>query len=164
MYNFTTPAAMFRELSVDRINTLTISNVFVGSMPESPDDIVCFYDTGGGQTDSRIAIDTHSIQIRSRGSYGKAYAILNEIKLQIESIDSFYLNDNTKLIGVWIRSNIASIGRDDQNRSIFTLNFVIKTQPFDNGNRDFNSHGMPTSTPNITTMTETDIDGLPFLP
>lgn len=137
MYNFTTPAAMFAELCLDRINTVVAGSVFVGTMPEEPNECIVFYDTGGEEQYDRIALDEYKVQIRARGSYAETYALLQDVKRQLQSIPRFTLNDGTVVVGIWSKSNTAFMGRDDQERAMFSVNFKLKTTPADIGHRNF---------------------------
>lgn len=132
---FLSPAEMLRPAIIAVVDDATEENVFIGTMPNSPDLCVGLFDTGGGEQDDREALDRSSLQVRARGSYADAHKMLAKIKLALQSVPKVVLFNGSTLIGIWVRSNIAHIGRDSQDREIFTCNFRIIIEPLQTGNR-----------------------------
>ena len=165
MYNFVTPAAMFRELISDRLN-IDISLIFVSDMPPDPDFCVCCYDVAtGGEQNDRLGLDENKIQIKVRDlSYNAAYSTLRGIKKSIQSIPPFTLADGSGLVGIWVVGSIAQMGRDNQNRALLTLTFRIITAPIQSGNRQLSvtmSVSLPEpTTPVLTTNTLDFMDSI----
>ena len=113
-------------------------DLFVGKEPTSPANCVTIYDTGGGEQNSKLAIDESSVQIRSRNlDYLQGYQKLNIIKNFIEGKKPTVV-DGTKYIGFWTSSNIAFVKYDDNDRSVWTVNFRINREPAkgETGNRE----------------------------
>jgi hypothetical protein len=121
---------------IDTIYThITLNtDLFVGSLPDSPGRAFCFYDSGGLDQDDRNSIDHSRVQLMGRGSYEECFTNVEEIKRVLQSIPKMVLNDYT-LLGVWVASSTVSIGKDEQNLFKFSLNFRIMIEPGDNGNR-----------------------------
>ena len=129
------PATMIRNLCV-ALTDLTNSNSNIGTMPNSGDLHCTFYDYGGSDMqDSRNAIDMEYVQVRSRGSYESSYNILLQIKLALHAIPELTLTNGDTLIGIWLTSSIAHLGKDDKNRSLHTLNLKVAISPTNKGNR-----------------------------
>jgi len=102
---------------------------FVGEEPAAPNNVVTIYDTGGGSPFSEIELFNPTIQVRTRAvKYQDAYDLQLEIMRALINPVSFEIN-GTKYIGVWAQSDIISIGKDANNRSVFTSNFNIERQP-----------------------------------
>ena len=164
MYDFESPALMIRLLLIDSIASLDASNTFAGTMRSTPNTAICVYDSPVGDQIDNQAIDTYGIQIKARGSYKDAYAILNDIKLELQSYPSIVLNDGSKIAGLWSKSNIATVGKDDQDRFEFVTNFMLMIDSSQIGHRGFNFNGEP-SEPHVPSVTEhIDFNDLPYLP
>lgn len=104
--------------------------IHVSQEPDSPDDVVTVYDTGGLDP-IQVDIDLRqpTIQIRVRGSlhsdvrstHDSIYSILDAV--QGAEIESHHY------IGIWIQGDIIDIGRDDNDRFRATANYRINRQP-----------------------------------
>jgi hypothetical protein len=125
--NWKTPASALAEIVSAKIPSFVLGvNLFVGMMPDKIDNCVCIMDTGGGEQDPTNAIDDVSFQIYSRNeSYQTGYNLQNLIKSELQSMDSLTLN-NENFLGVWVKSNIAFMGRDESERSLFSSNYRAK--------------------------------------
>lgn len=129
-------AELLRPGVIAALEEVTEANCFIGIMPNVPDLCVCLNDSGGGEQDDRLALDTSSLQIRSRGDYNTAHKILNKIKLAFQAIPRVVLSNGSTLVGIWVKSNIAYLGRDTQDRDLFTSNYRIVIEPLNKGNRN----------------------------
>ncbi len=106
------------------------TNAFVGFLPDAPANCIAIYDSGGGEQDSNVKLDTHSIQILGRNAdYQTGYNLLNLIKANLQSIDPTTL-DGESIVGIWVASNIAFLKRDDSGNSLFSSKYrvTIETQ------------------------------------
>ena len=117
-------------------------NLFVGNEPseeqvqDGVNGIVTIYSTGGPEQDARLNLDTLTFQVRSKSQdYDLGYALLDEIKKELQSIDSFLYNNKT-YIGIWSSNPITFIEIDDNQCSIFTANFRAIVSDSDAGNRN----------------------------
>ena len=135
MYDLITPAAMLRELCIDRVDSLDSEFCFVGDMPDEPNFNVCLYDYGGDPQNDFLALDNYKVQIRSRGSYTQGYQILDNIRKEVQSIPEVLLNDGSRIVGIWILTPVTMIGRDERDRSLFSLNLKIVISPSNPGFR-----------------------------
>lgn len=114
------------------IKTLLTSidpNVFRGSMPDSPDNVICLYDTGGyNPTDTKDGREyerpTFQVKIRNI-SYDAGYAIAEKVKdalhlVRDKNINGHFYSEIKQM------TDILSLGKDTKERSEFTVNFECK--------------------------------------
>lgn len=107
-------------------------SINVSREPNSPDDAITIYDTGGNEADPENEIYEPTIQVRVRAeSYTDAYSKHNEIRdiLIIPTSRTLGASDDTFYIGIWMQSDILSLGRDDHDKHILTANYRIQRQP-----------------------------------
>lgn len=101
---------------------------FVGTEPTDPDNCVTVYDTGGAQATADVPLYDPTIQIRVRArNYGAGYSKALELRDALTGPTGFLL-DGWHYAGFWIVSDVAKIGRDDNNRELFTVNFRAMRQ------------------------------------
>src|SRR5690606_27918067 len=87
--------------------------------PDSPDDAITVYDTGGSGPDTDDQDPewaTMQVRVRSR-SYLDAYSKHEEIR-DLLSRDAQIVSATSILIGAFMTSDIMSLGRDDNDRFI----------------------------------------------
>lgn len=119
-------ATYLDEQSVGDLGGSSGWSIYTNTEPKSPDTTITVYDTAASAPvlyDEELR-DTQ-IQIRVRANtYAAAFAKQNNIyKILNEVINqnigaSFYL-------GIWMTSDIISLGRDENERSILTSNYQI---------------------------------------
>lgn len=107
-------------------------NLFVGEMPNTPDECVCVYDSGGfdpvNALDSRsneTTIFKPTVQIRvrgNRGGYLLAFSLAREIRDALHGMTG-YTVDGTRYLGIWAVADAQFIYFDDNKRPIFSINF-----------------------------------------
>ncbi len=98
----------------------SVSNIYIGSMPDSPDNSVCIYPTGGYARDmSGTKVEEPTFMIRVRNTvYDTGYALCNTIKDKLHAV-----NNNGKFLAIEQSSDIMDLGRDESGRPEFTINF-----------------------------------------
>lgn len=102
--------------------------VFVGTRPPDPSNAVTVYDTGGNQANADVPLYDPTIQISVRSvEYFAGYDKASEIR------DALILPTSCTLsgwfyTGFWLISDVAKIGRDDNNRELFTFNLRAMRQ------------------------------------
>jgi len=135
--NWKTPASIICDviiLSLSDKYTLA-TNLFTGFLPDEPNDATAVIDTGGAGNDPVNEIDEISFQVYSRNSdYQVGYNLQNLIRSILESSPAIVINDCV-IIGVWIKSNIAFLGKDELDRSLFSSNYRVKIEQAKNTNR-----------------------------
>ena len=141
---------LLASLTASEVRRLALTEYWlhVGEEPDrkaiSP-NVVTIYDTGGIELTDRLAIDTNTIQFRSRNtSYFDGYRILQSIRTYLEAKESVAMhsivsssNPNTLYVGFWVIGGITFIGKDENDLFLWTLNFRIAREPSksESGNR-----------------------------
>ena len=137
--NWKTPANIVANVIASRLpDTFQLGvNLFVGFMPAAVDNCIVVIDTGGGESDPVNAIDDFNFQLYSRNeNYQTGYNLQNLAKAELVSITDAFDEDEV-IIGIWVRSNIASLGRDESDRHLFSSNYRAKM----NTQKDVNRQG-----------------------
>lgn len=97
-----------------------VSNISIGSMPDTPDNSVCLYLTGGyARSLSGTMVEEPTFQVRVRNtSYETGESLCCTIK------DLLHGKNNTgKFLMIEQQSDVMELGRDTSERSEWTINF-----------------------------------------
>lgn len=108
------------ELKTDVKSLLsTVSNMCYGDMPTTPNNVVCFYHTGGyARSSSGTHVEEPTFQIRVRNtSYETGYKLCNTIK------DLLHCKSTGGIIYCEQMGDILDLGKDENERSEFSMNF-----------------------------------------
>lgn len=111
--------------------------VYVAEEPASPDTVVTVYDTGGQDSEPNILLDYPSVMVRVRGApgdYAAAWSKAQAVKDALLGKSAATVN-STRYVGIWIRGDINYLGRDDNRRPQFSLNFATAREPASGTNR-----------------------------
>lgn len=107
-------------LTADIKTLLTsVSGVYIGNMPATPDNAICIYNTGGYKrslSGTYLEEPTFMIQVRNT-SYATGETLCNTIKDLLHGVKT------TKILMVEQQGDVLDIGRDESNRQEFSLNF-----------------------------------------
>ena len=96
-------------------------NLFVGFEPDTPNNVIVIYDTGGGPTDF-VGYRQPTVQVRSRNSnYIDGWDKINEVVQVLNGIGSRTVN-GTYHSTWWLQSDITFLQRDSKDRVIFVTN------------------------------------------
>jgi len=106
-------------LTTEIKSLLTSVSPFIGSMPDTPDDCVAIYNTGGYKRSmSGTFLEEPTFQVKIRNlSYAAGETVCNTIK------DLLHGKTTTKVIMIEQQSDIMDMGRDEKNRQEFSINF-----------------------------------------
>lgn len=106
------------------------STIFVAEEPATPNNVITVYDTGGsGDVYQDIELFQPTIQVRVRNlSYPVGYSLIEDIRDSLVLPEAFEINSH-HYIGAWLQGDIFSLGKDQNNRYIFTVNFRLERQP-----------------------------------
>lgn len=107
-------------------------SIAVSREPENPPEAITVYDTSGGPPMPDIALRQPTIQIRVRGAGYEAAHAKAEAVFDVLTRETTREIGGHRYIGIWATSDIGSIGRDDNERHLLTMNFRIERQPLDN--------------------------------
>lgn len=99
-------------------------SVSVGTAPDSPDDTITVYDTGGNGPDTdELDLLNPFFQVRVRAfEYADAYTKQESIQSTLKAIASEVL-DTHRWVFVNVSSDIAHIGNDDSDRVLLVCNY-----------------------------------------
>lgn len=104
-------------------------SIYVGTEPTKPDSVVTIYDTGGtpGNPDGPHYDQTFQVRVRTHdylAGYRKAAQIRGILILPTaRTIGDWHYT------GIWLTTDIMKIGQDDNNRTLFTVNFRLMREP-----------------------------------
>lgn len=100
-------------------------SINVGSEPDRPDTCLTIYDTGGLGPDTDELDRRPSFQIRARGKdYRTTWAKLHTARLYLQDAGPVVINA-TRYASFEASSDIIGLGKDDNDRHLFTLNFQV---------------------------------------
>lgn len=121
-------------LLVDIASLLTAeSNIYYGDLPDTPDNVIALYPTGGFDSFHTLGTQAPShenptLQIRLRdSSYANGISRAEAIKDVLDGKTSTTINSNN-YISIFMIGDINQLARDSWNRANFTLNFQIKVK------------------------------------
>ena len=103
------------------------TDLFVSRMPETPDQCVAVFDTGGEPPQPSFVYLKPTIQVRIRGAktgYQTAYTLAESIRDALHDLTNETWN-STRYVGIWATSDIFFIGYDENDRPLFSVNFRI---------------------------------------
>ena len=98
----------------------SIGSLYESSMPDTPDDCVCIYATGGyprSLSGTQLEEPTFMIKVRKNQNYAAGVTLCETIK------DLLHGKSTTKLLLIEQQSDVLDIGRDEKNRHQWTINF-----------------------------------------
>lgn len=103
--------------------------IFVGDMPDAPDNIICLFQSGGFDPshsfDSR-QFEEPTFQVRIRNvSYAMADTKAQAIKDALDGQTELTINGN-RYISIFQQGDILPLGKDSKNRSELSLNFRVR--------------------------------------
>ncbi len=108
----------------------------IGAMPKSPDRIIMISDTGGLEPNPKYLLDFPTCQTMIRGKvsgYLDTYREARAVKDLLLGVDAQVINDD-RIDGIIQNGDLAFIGRDEQMRPLFTINFALFVEPQTSGN------------------------------
>lgn len=99
------------------------TDLFVGIEPDSPNNVIVIYDTGGGAPDLP-GFRQPTVQIRSRNTnYLDGWANINKAVQALLNVSARNVGqDNTYHSAWWLQSDIMFLERDANDRAVFTAN------------------------------------------
>jgi len=133
------PSAILRDLLVTHAGTSGWA-LEIGAMPKSPHEVIMITDTVGTEPNPKWLLDYPTCQIMVRGKtngYLATYREAKAVKDLLLGVDSFTTSDGDRLVSVTQNGDLGFIGRDDDMRPMFTINFalIIEPQVVANSNR-----------------------------
>lgn len=120
----------------------------IGAMPDSPNRVIMLTDTGSWDDPwPNYALDFPTVQVLVRGNANGYQAAQDELKavkdICLGVTSGKVGTDNDWLTSVLVRGDASFVGRDDEMRPLFSVNFALIVEPADdpNSNRTVLSGG-----------------------
>lgn len=110
--------------------------ISTGYVPSKEDKSITLMDTGGSPANPKWLLDYPSVQIFVRGGQGgylAAYAAANALKDICLGVTSQNINGD-RLVAINMESDILSLGNDENQRPMFSMNFTLITEPATSAN------------------------------
>ena len=117
----------FIELSSTGLDFTFGTNMFIGDMPDKPDNCITLYDTGGPAPQANYDYYKPTVQILIRGDiqgYQNAWDQANSLSNALHGVAGETVN-STYYSQILASSDLMFVGKDDSNRPIFSINFEI---------------------------------------
>lgn len=107
-------------------------SVTVSEMSAAPNQAVSFYDEGGeGPDTDELDIVRHLVRVRVRGGKGPTYLetygmaeFIRDLLIEPAPLET----ENLHFVGVKVVSNVASEGKDDNDRPLMTMTLEAELQ------------------------------------
>ena len=102
-------------------------SINISKMPDSPDTCIGIYDQPGLASEPKITYDRPGLQIIVRGAknaYLAGYSKAKDIMRALHGRNNESWND-TRYLQILAESDIIQMGRDDNDRPLFSINFLI---------------------------------------
>jgi len=111
----------------------------IGAMPDSPDKVIYLCDTGGREPNPKWLLDFPSLQAVIRGPVGSYLDTFREAKAVKDILLGAPSQDllSDRWVSVTMIGDLGFIGRDENERPLFSMNFalIIEPQSVANSNR-----------------------------
>jgi hypothetical protein len=103
-----------------------------GAMPDSPDDVIMLTDTGGIEPNPKWLLDFPSCQIMVRGKVGgylDTYREAKAVKDLLLGVTPYTTGDGDRVVSITQNGDLGGIGRDENMRPLFVINFALIVEP-----------------------------------
>lgn len=101
------------------------TNIFIGHEPAMPDNCITIFDTGGFESTPNYSYERPTVMVKVRNlSYDTGYDLAQDVHDALNGLCDV-IEGSYRYIGIWVLSGPNSIGRDDNNRALFTINFRL---------------------------------------
>lgn len=115
-------------LDIESLLSSIESVIYIGSEPDTPDNLICLHLTGGFNPINLVSGDTirnPTLQIIVRDNkYNNAVERAQSIVAKLNGVVNTVINGND-YISISLFNDIFSLGRDDNDRSEFSINFKV---------------------------------------
>lgn len=106
------------------------TSLFKSYSPESPDNIVAVLDTGGTTPDPELPTKSPTFQVFIRNkSYVQGRSKLDSVRAALhQRQEQTLINGGTYFIYIFAIAEGGHLGRDENGRDLFSINFRAKTR------------------------------------
>lgn len=117
------PSVDIKDILIADTTLVFGTDLFIAVEPDSPDNIVTIYDSGGSPPDF-IRYRRPTVQIRCRNTdYSSGWNQINNVVNTLEAVASRTVGaDSTYHTTWWLESDIIFLEQDDQDRYLFSAN------------------------------------------
>jgi hypothetical protein len=101
-------------------------------MPKTPNKVTMFSDTVGIEPNPKWLLDFPFVQVMVRGEVSDYLNTFREAKAMKDlllGIESFTTSDGDRLVSVTQNGDLGFIGRDENMRPMFVINFRLIIEP-----------------------------------
>jgi hypothetical protein len=105
--------------------------IYVGDEPAQPAECITVFDSpGGGLLSPDESLYEHFMQVRVRAiAYDTGYDKIAAVRDWLAVTTKGKVVGSWHYLGFWVTADIASIGRDQQNRHLLVCNFRLNREP-----------------------------------
>jgi hypothetical protein len=117
--------------SIGTFNATTGWSIHIAKEPAEPHTCITVFDSGGLPPNPKWLLDYPSVQVRVRGApgaYQAAYTKCVAIKNALLGLNSQDINGD-RWVSVTMAGDINTLGFDESNRPMFSLNFRLILEP-----------------------------------
>lgn len=103
------------------------TDLFIHLLPDTPNNCVCVYDTGGFDSEAAMTYQRPTVQIKVRGekgTYDSTHEQAQGIRDELHTLHNETIN-STRYIQVLQQGDIIDLGDDEKNRPVISMNFAI---------------------------------------
>lgn len=108
--------------------------IYIGRMPDQPDNCICIYPSSGGAPNPKWLLDYPGIQVIVRGdegNYDAARQKAQDVKDVLTGLPSQTITSD-RWVGIWMVGDIQPVNWDPKKRWMFSLNFRLIIEPASN--------------------------------
>lgn len=107
-------------------------DLFISEFPDYPDQCICLKDTMSWKEPETNGsnMEYPGLQVLVRGTpsgYNSAYALARSIQEEFHALSAF--RQGAYYISIAVSTETTYIGRDETNRCLFSINFIICRKP-----------------------------------
>lgn len=104
------------------------TNLFEGNLPDTPDNAIVVIETGGTQPDRDLPLRSPTFQVYIRNvSYSSGRTKLEAVRALLHQLSNKTIG-GTYFYYILAISEGGHVGRDDNSRDLFSINFQCKTR------------------------------------
>ena len=125
------PAEYVKDLLAAHV-AISLWQIEVGAMPDSPNKIIMITDTVGIESNPKYLLDFPTVQVLVRGNtsgYLDTYREAKAVKDIILGVTPFTTGDGDRIVSITQNGDIGFIGRDENMRPLWTGNYALIIEP-----------------------------------
>lgn len=101
------------------------TDIFIGTLPPSPDDCIALFEYAGEPPDLHWDGEYPGLQVMARGAkYPTARAKIEQVKNLLHGVTEEVIN-GTRYLLIHARHSPETLGKDENGRQLFVVNFRI---------------------------------------